>query len=66
VARRRSDRGFAMAIDALFRLEDEDAVFVIGRGPDGVPKGFPALRRLRGRAGPLALVMPRLRRRRTG
>jgi lysyl-tRNA synthetase class 2 len=34
------NRGFAMAIDALFRLEDEDAVFVIGRGPDGVPKGF--------------------------
>jgi lysyl-tRNA synthetase, class II len=33
-------RGFVMAIDALFRLEDEDALFVIGRGPDGAPEGF--------------------------
>jgi lysyl-tRNA synthetase, class II len=33
-------RGFVMALDALFRLEDEDALFVIGRDPDGVPKGF--------------------------
>jgi lysyl-tRNA synthetase class 2 len=33
-------RGFAMALDALFRLEDEDALFVIGRGPDGRPEGF--------------------------
>jgi hypothetical protein len=32
-------RGFAMALDALFRLEDEDALFVIGRGPDGEPEG---------------------------
>jgi lysyl-tRNA synthetase class 2 len=34
------ERGFVMALDALFRLEDEDAVFVIGRGPDGHPAGF--------------------------
>ncbi|TMK80448.1 MAG: DUF2156 domain-containing protein [Actinobacteria bacterium] len=34
------NRGFAMALDALFRLEDEDAVFVIGFGPDGSPAGF--------------------------
>jgi lysyl-tRNA synthetase class 2 len=33
-------RGFAMALDALFRLEDEDALFVIGCGPDGEPRGF--------------------------
>jgi lysyl-tRNA synthetase, class II len=33
-------RGFAMALDALFRLEDQDALFVIGRGPDGEPQGF--------------------------
>ena len=33
-------RGFVMALDALFRLEDEDALFVIGRGPDGEPEGF--------------------------
>ncbi|MGE5272643.1 MAG: phosphatidylglycerol lysyltransferase domain-containing protein [Verrucomicrobiota bacterium] len=33
-------RGFAMALDALFRLEDRDALFVIGRGPGGEPEGF--------------------------
>jgi lysyl-tRNA synthetase class 2 len=32
------DRGFAMALDSLFRLDD--AVFVIGRAPDGTPAGF--------------------------
>jgi lysyl-tRNA synthetase, class II len=34
------ERGFVMALDALFRLEDEDALFVIGRGPGGEPEGF--------------------------
>jgi lysyl-tRNA synthetase class 2 len=34
------NRGFVMALDALFRLEDEDAVFVIGLGADGRPAGF--------------------------
>jgi lysyl-tRNA synthetase class 2 len=34
------ERGFVMALDALFRLEDEDAVFVIGLGPDGKAQGF--------------------------
>ena len=34
------ERGFVMALDTLFRLEDEDAVFVIGFGPDGRPAGF--------------------------
>jgi lysyl-tRNA synthetase class 2 len=33
-------RGFAMALDALFGLEGEDALFVIGRGSDGEPQGF--------------------------
>jgi lysyl-tRNA synthetase class 2 len=33
-------RGFVMALDALFRLEDEDALFVIGFGPGGEPEGF--------------------------
>jgi lysyl-tRNA synthetase, class II len=33
-------RGFVMACDALFRLEGEDALFVIGRGPTGEPEGF--------------------------
>jgi lysyl-tRNA synthetase class 2 len=32
------ERGFAMACDALFGLDD--AVFVVGRGPDGSPRGF--------------------------
>jgi lysyl-tRNA synthetase, class II len=34
------ERGFVMALDALFRLEDESAVFVIGFGEDGAPAGF--------------------------
>jgi lysyl-tRNA synthetase, class II len=34
------ERGFVMALDALFRLEDEDAVFVVGLGPDGSAQGF--------------------------
>jgi lysyl-tRNA synthetase, class II len=34
------NRGFVMALDALFRLDDDDAVFVLGLGPDGRPEGF--------------------------
>lgn len=34
------EKGFVMAIDALFRLEDENAVFVIGRDANGEPVGF--------------------------
>lgn len=33
-------RGFTMALDALFRLGDEEAIFVVGNGPDGRPRGF--------------------------
>jgi lysyl-tRNA synthetase class 2 len=33
-------RGFVMALDALFRLEGEDALFVIGRNADGEAEGF--------------------------
>jgi lysyl-tRNA synthetase, class II len=29
-----------MALDALFQLGDEDALFVVGRKPDGAPAGF--------------------------
>jgi lysylphosphatidylglycerol synthetase-like protein (DUF2156 family) len=29
-----------MALDALFRLEEDDALFVVGRRPDGAPAGF--------------------------
>jgi lysyl-tRNA synthetase class 2 len=35
------ERGFVMALDALFALGDDDAVFVIGSGPDGHAAGFP-------------------------
>src|SRR5204862_417084 len=29
------ERGFVMALDALFRLDDAHALFVVGRAPDG-------------------------------
>jgi len=34
------ERGFVMALDALFGLDDEDAVFVVGFEPDGTAAGF--------------------------
>ncbi len=34
------ERGFVMALDALFGLGDEDALFVVGYAPDGRPDGF--------------------------
>jgi lysyl-tRNA synthetase class 2 len=34
------ERGFVMALDALFALGDEDALFVIGLAPDGKAAGF--------------------------
>ena len=34
------ERGFVMALDALFALGDEDALFVIGFAPDGRAAGF--------------------------
>ncbi|HKD32855.1 MAG TPA: phosphatidylglycerol lysyltransferase domain-containing protein [Gaiellaceae bacterium] len=37
---REPERGFVMALDALFRLGDEDAVFVVGRDRSGAPAGF--------------------------
>jgi lysyl-tRNA synthetase class 2 len=33
-------RGFVMALDALFSLGDEDAVFVVGFDAEGRPQGF--------------------------
>ena len=55
------ERGFVMAIDTLFRLDDEHALFVLGRAPDGSIAGFLhfALCR-RGKALSLS-SMPRLR-----
>jgi lysyl-tRNA synthetase class 2 len=37
---RAPERGFVMALDALFALGDEDAVFVVGFAPDGRTAGF--------------------------
>jgi lysyl-tRNA synthetase class 2 len=34
------ERGFTMALDALFRLGDDEAVFVVGFAPDGRAHGF--------------------------
>jgi lysyl-tRNA synthetase class 2 len=34
------ERGFAMALDALFSLGDDEAVFVVGFGADGAAAGF--------------------------
>jgi lysyl-tRNA synthetase class 2 len=34
------ERGFVMALDALFRLGDEDALFVVGFDITGRPQGF--------------------------
>ena len=34
------ERGFVMALDALFRLEEDEALFVVGLGPDGKAAGF--------------------------
>jgi lysyl-tRNA synthetase class 2 len=34
------ERGFVMALDALFRLGDDDAVFVVGFDGEGVAMGF--------------------------
>ena len=38
------ERGFAMALDALFRLDGDDAVFVIGRRAGRPRRGLPPLR----------------------
>ena len=34
------ERGFVMALDALFDLGDDEAVFVVGYDSDGQPRGF--------------------------
>jgi lysyl-tRNA synthetase, class II len=34
------ERGFTMTCDALFRLGDDEALFVVGAGPDGRSCGF--------------------------
>ena len=55
------ERGFVMALDALFRLGDDDAVFVVGLAPDGAAAGFLHFA-MSHRASALSLSsMPRLR-----
>jgi lysyl-tRNA synthetase class 2 len=55
------ERGFVMALDTLFRLDDEDAVFVVGRDADGTVAGFLHFALCR-RGSALSLSsMPRLR-----
>jgi lysyl-tRNA synthetase class 2 len=55
------ERGFVMALDTLFRLGDDDAVFVVGFAPDGRAAGFLHFAQCR-RASALSLSsMPRLR-----
>lgn len=54
-------RGFVMALDALFRLEDGEAVFVVGRDPEGVPMGFLHFAVVRPCAALSLSSMPRLR-----
>ena len=54
-------RGFAMALDALFRLEEEDAVFVVGRDPAGTVMGFLHFAVVRPCAVLSLSSMPRLR-----
>jgi len=54
-------RGFVMALDTLFRLDDEHALFVVGRTPDGTAAGFLHFAVCR-RGSALSLSsMPRLR-----
>jgi lysyl-tRNA synthetase, class II len=55
------ERGFVMALDKLFQLDDEHALFVLGRAPDGSVAGFLHFALCsRGRALSLS-SMPRLR-----
>jgi lysyl-tRNA synthetase, class II len=55
------ERGFVMVLDALFRLGDEDALFVVGRDGDGRAAGFLHFAMCRA-GGALSLSsMPRLR-----
>ena len=56
------ERGFVMALDTLFRLDDEHALFVLGRAPDGSASPVSCTSRSAGAARALSLSsMPRLR-----
>lgn len=55
------ERGFVMGLDALFRLDGEDALFVLGRRPDGCPAGFLHFAVCRAGSALSLASMPRLR-----
>ncbi|TML94118.1 MAG: DUF2156 domain-containing protein [Actinobacteria bacterium] len=55
------ERGFVMALDTLFRLDDEDAVFIVGRAADGSVAGFLHFAVCRRGAALSLSSMPRLR-----
>src|SRR6266550_1850484 len=55
------ERGFVMALDTLFRLDDEHALFVIGRASDGSVAGFLHFALCRPGSALSLSSMPRLR-----
>ena len=55
------ERGFVMALDALFRLGDDDAVFVVGFDPTGRAAGFLHFAHSRCSSALSLSSMPRLR-----
>jgi len=55
------ERGFTMELDQLFRLDDNDAVFVVGHGPDKRVTGFLHFAVCRAGSALSLSSMPRLR-----
>ena len=55
------ERGFVMALDALFRLDDDDALFIVGFDDEGAPAGFLHLCSLRACSALSLSTMPRRR-----
>jgi lysyl-tRNA synthetase, class II len=55
------ERGFVMALDTLFRLDDAHALFVVGRDPDGAAAGFLHFAVCRSGSALSLSSMPRLR-----
>jgi lysyl-tRNA synthetase class 2 len=55
------ERGFVMALEALFSLDDDHALFVIGRDRDGTPAGFLHFAVCRAGSALSLSSMPRLR-----
>jgi lysyl-tRNA synthetase class 2 len=55
------ERGFTMALDTLFRLDDDEALFVVGEDADGTPQGFLHFAIVRAGSALSLSSMPRLR-----